>query len=313
MKPGYPFHEGELSGQRRAKASTSAQRNAGMISDVITKRAIPFIAQQSLVVFGSMDPGGKLWASVLAGNPGFIRARDERTVLLDVQRQLSAVDDPFWTNIESCPEVGLLVIDLGTRRRLRVNGRIRQLKAGLYALTVEQAFPNCPRYIQQRHLSLDIEPAPPRPVTTRQGVTLGDEQKRLITGADTLFVASANPGHGVDASHRGGHPGFVRILNRQRLRIPDYAGNSLFNTLGNLTAYPRAGLVFLNFDTDRVLQLTGGARILWDRDEPDDQTGGTGRYWELDIRQWIETRLPRKLSWELPGVARVISVPAFKP
>lgn len=295
-----PFHEGELSAQRRAKESASAQHNAGVISDSIAKGAIPFVVQQSLVVFGSIDPDGNPWASVLVGDPGFIRACDERTVLLDVQRQLSAVGDPLWANIEPGTEVGLLVIDLGTRRRLRVNGHIRRLKDTLFELTVVQAYPNCPKYIQQRKLSLDAGTTPSRPVTTRQGVTLGGEQKTLIADADTFFVASANPGHGVDASHRGGPPGFVRILNQQCLRIPDYAGNSLFNTLGNLTVYPHAGLLFLDFETGCVLQLTGEAKILWDQDGLDDQAGGTGRYWELDIKQWIETQLPRKLRWGLP-------------
>lgn len=299
MRSGNPFHEGELSVQRRANESEYAQRNAGLISDTIPKGAVPFIVQQSLVVFGSVDPEDKLWASVMVGSPGFIRARDERTILLDVKQQLSAGDDPFWANIETGAEVGLLVIDMVTRRRLRVNGQIRRLEDMLFELSVIQAYANCPKYIQQRQLLLHTATTPPHPVTTRHGVALEDEQKRLIADADTFFIASANPGHGVDASHRGGNPGFVRILDPQRIRIPDYTGNSLFNTLGNLTAYPRAGLVFLDFETGRLLQLTGEAKILWDQDDPDNHTGGTGRYWELDIKEWIETRLPRKLSWEL--------------
>ncbi len=301
MYPDNPFHAGEMRVQHRAKASTTAQRNARVIADSLPKGTMPFIEQQSLVVSGSMDPGGKVWASVLVGDPGFIRAPDERTVLLDVRQPRSAGDDPFWANVEPGVDVGLLVIDLGTRRRLRINGRFSQLDDSLFEIAVVQAYPNCPKYIQQRQVSLDAASLHPQPGSTHQGVALGEEQKMLIAQADTFFVASANPGHGLDASHRGGQPGFVQVLDRQRLRIPDYAGNSLFNTLGNLTVYPHAGLVFPDFDTGRVLQLTGETRILWDQNEPDDPTGGTGRYWELDIKQWIETRLPRGIDVTLLG------------
>lgn len=75
------------------------------------------------------------------------------------------------------------MIDLGRRRRLRVNGHIRRLKDTLFELTVVQAYPNCPKYIQQRKLSLDDETTSSRQVTTRRGVTLGDEQKTLIADA----------------------------------------------------------------------------------------------------------------------------------
>jgi len=304
-----PFHEGELSVQLRAREVEYARRNAGLISNTIPIGAIPFISQQSLVVFGSVDPDDNLWASVMVGDPGFIKAQDERTVLLDTQQQLSAWDEPFWTNIKSDTDVGLLVIALATRQRLRINGQIKRLDKSLFKLTVAQAYSNCPKYIQQRQLTLHAATEPSQSITSRLGTPLGDEQITLITNADTFFVASANPGHGVDASHRGGNPGFVHILNQQRIRIPDYNGNSLFNTLGNLTAYPHAGLVFLDFETNRVLQLTGNAKILWDHDDSTNPTGGTGRYWELEIKQWCETSLPRKLSWTLPDYSPYNPIP----
>jgi hypothetical protein len=83
-----------------------------------------------------------------------------------------------------------------------------------------------------------------------------------IFGADTFFVASAHPEQGVDASHRGGLPGFVQVLDQHRLRIPNFLGNSMFNTLGNFVSYLDAGLVFLDFDRSQVLQLSGRPEIL---------------------------------------------------
>lgn len=126
----------------------------------------------------------------------------------------------------------------------------------------------------------------------------GSARVTIQPSADTLFVASAHPTRGVDTSHRGGNPGFVEILNDQSLRIPDYTGNSMFNTLGNLVVNPQAGLLFLDFDRNRTLQLTGQATIQWHLERSLDTTGGTYRYWDFAIEQWLETELPQLLHWE---------------
>ncbi|MCG8428321.1 MAG: pyridoxamine 5'-phosphate oxidase family protein, partial [Chromatiales bacterium] len=215
-----PFHEGELSVQQRANEAEIAQRNGGVIADTILKGALPFIGQQPLAVCGSLDPDGNVWASVLVGEPGFLLARDERTVELDVTQPLSAEDDPLWSNIQTNGEVGMLVIELATRRRLRINGQIRRLNDSRFQFAVDQSYPNCPKYIQRRHLLLSSTDVAPQSVVTQRGVRLGDDQAALIASSDTLFVASANPGHGVDTSHRGGQPGFVRVLDDRRIRIP---------------------------------------------------------------------------------------------
>ncbi len=88
--------------------------------------------------------------------------------------------------------------------------------------------------------------------------------RATVARADTFFIASFHPEGGADASHRGGRPGFVRVLGPDRLAFDDYPGNGMFNTLGNLLAYTRAGLLFLDFEKGDVLQLTGQARV-----EPD--------------------------------------------
>jgi len=294
-----PFHEGELFVQRRANEAEIAQRNGGVIADTILKGALPFIGQQSMAVFGSLDVDGNVWASVLVGEPGFLAAPDERAVALDVTQRRSAEDDPFWTNIETNNEVGMLVIELGSRKRLRINGQIRRLDDSRFELGVGQAYPNCPKYIQRRNLTRLAAVASQASMTPRRGTRLGDEQSALIASADTLFVASANPRHGVDASHRGGQSGFVRILDDRRIRIPDYVGNSMFNTLGNFAVYPRAGLVFVDFDNSRVLQLTGRVEILWNQKDLENETDGTRRFWDFEIEHWLETPLPRQLVWEL--------------
>ena len=93
---------------------------------------------------------------------------------------------------------------------------------------------------------------------------LSVDHQRLIALAETFFIATDHPESGAAISHRGGNPGFVRVAGSRRLAIPDYAGNNLFNTLGNIAANPRVGLLFIGFESGRTLQLSGRATIDWD-------------------------------------------------
>ena len=90
----------------------------------------------------------------------------------------------------------------------------------------------------------------------------------------------------------------MTIVDDRTLRIPDYIGNSMFNTLGNFTANPRAGLIFPDFESGRTLQLIGRPEILYDVDGSAEETGGTKRYWLLHIDRWLETTQAAPLSWE---------------
>ena len=293
-----PYHEGELLVQQRTGEQLPAKQNGGVISDRIIPGAIPFIAQQPMVVLGSVDTDRNVWASVLFGRPGFVSAADDRTVDFDLSRAGYDEHDPLWANIAGDPRVGMLAIELATRRRLRVNGNLIRVDDEKLRLDVIEAYPNCPQYIQRRHIAqLSGESADG--IEPRSGDILSSPQRASIGAADTFFVASAHPERGVDVSHRGGNPGFVEVLDERTLRVPDYAGNSMFNTLGNFVANPRAGLLFIDFDANRTLQLVGTAEIRWELDESNDRTGGTRRYWDFTVERWLERPLPHHIEWEL--------------
>ena len=210
------------------------------------------------------------------------------------------------------------MIELGSRRRLRVNGRAKKVSAKRYIIDVERAYPNCPKYIQRRDWKISTGEAPsnisPNAPISIKGKTLTEAQTKLIAEADTFFVASAHLDHGVDASHRGGHPGFVQQLNTRQLRIPDFVGNSMFNTLGNFASYPYAGLVFIDFERGCLLQLSGRTEILWNHADPKQETGGTQRYWQFDISSWQESALPFQITWEFhdasPFIPEIVSAQA---
>ncbi|MGE3525262.1 MAG: pyridoxamine 5'-phosphate oxidase family protein [Gemmatimonadales bacterium] len=298
MRIDRPYHEGERSVQERAGERAVADANGRVIDTTVPVPALGFVRQQPMAVLTSVDRQGRPWSSLLFGVPGFLQADSPERLTADLSRAWPHRDDPFWANIASDPRVGLLLIELATRRRLRVNGSARSDRETL-DLQVERAYPNCPKYIQRRHLSerpVVREEVLPDPI---RGKTLTPDQRSMIAGADTLFVASLHPAHGADASHRGGKPGFAQVLDSTTLRIPDYPGNSMFNTLGNFTAHPRGGILVPDFEGRRTLQLVGEVEIRWDLGDPGGVTGGTGRFWDFAIHETLELPLPIRVTWEL--------------
>jgi predicted pyridoxine 5'-phosphate oxidase superfamily flavin-nucleotide-binding protein len=310
MNQKFSFHPGELAVQQRAHQAAVAARNMGLMSDAVMPGARPFIAQQFMVVLSSVDAAGRLWSSLVFGQPGFLHTDDARTIMVDVPAAARDRSDPLWDALAVGADLGMLFIELGTRRRFRVNGTVQRNDAHGLAVQVREAFPVCPKYIQRRHLRNLGDTGTPPERAADSGSALSDAARDIIRRADTFFVASHHAEAGADASSRGGHPGFAQIIDQHTLRIPDFHGNSMFNTMGNLQLDPRAGLCFPDFERQRLLQLTGEAVLHWDQNDPHNQTGGTGRFWEFKIDQWLLRTTPQQLEWEyldaspfIPGAA----------
>jgi hypothetical protein len=179
--------------------------------------------------------------------------------------------------------VGLIVVEFATRRRLRINGTLSLAGSDGLRVDVEQAYGNCPQYIQSRRLraapatALGVEPVRHGDVLpVRHGDVLTPEDVDLIRRSDTFLIGTTHPTRGSDASHRGGPPGFVRVEDG-RLWWPDYWGNNMFNTLGNLQTDPSAALLFCDFTTGRTLHLSGRADLEWTRMGIPGDDGRTGR------------------------------------
>ncbi|MET0069760.1 MAG: pyridoxamine 5'-phosphate oxidase family protein [Candidatus Thiodiazotropha sp.] len=303
------YHEGERQVQDQVGVSGEAQMLAGAIQDNIPVAATQFVEQQTMAVFASLDNKGRVWASILFGNPGFLHLEDTRTLRLQRRASYSAPGDPLWTNLETNPQIGMLLIELISRRRLRVNGMVRSSAKGDYLLDVQRSYANCPKYIQRRSFEI-IEIARSAHLQDwYEGEQLNPAQQSWIAKADTFYVASAHPQQGADASHRGGLPGFVKVLSPTRLRIPDFVGNNMFNTLGNFQSYPSAGLLFIDFEGETILQLSGRPRLLLDLSDENGETGGTDRFWEFDLEVWRESRLQSRLEWRFLDYSPHIPTP----
>lgn len=285
------FHEGERSVQSRAGVAAEARGLGRGIASSIPAGAGPFLAAQRLAVLAGIDNAGRVWASLVTGKPGFITAPDEGTLRLAARL---AAADPLGEGLAEGRPLGVLVLDPERRRRIRLNGRAGAPAAGGIEVRIDEVFGNCPKYIQAR--AFEGEPALDRSGADRRSSTLSVAQQRVIERVDTFFIASVHGDAGADASHRGGQPSFVRVDGERRLRFPDYAGNNMFQTLGNLAADPRAGLLFLDFDTGTTLQVTGRAHILWAREGFADLAGAE-RAVEVEVDEVVEIEGQGPLGW----------------
>jgi predicted pyridoxine 5'-phosphate oxidase superfamily flavin-nucleotide-binding protein len=270
------FHEGELAVQQRAGVMRQAARLVGMLDPVELGDAIAgFFAGLTFAAITARDVTGRLWVSPLVGEPGFLAVTSPTT--LEVATAFPA-GDPL-RGLPAAQSVGLLVIDLAERQRVRVNGTLVVADPDRLVVEVEQAYGNCQKYIQPRVLFPMLFPARPAEVSAARiahGAALDADEVALVRRADTFFLGTTHPERGADASHRGGRPGFLRVEGGQ-LWWPDYPGNNMFNSLGNLGVDPAAALLVPDFSTGRTLALSGTAEVEWtDAGVPGDD-GRTGR------------------------------------
>lgn len=290
-----PWHEGEVALQRTIGfEGPLAEIGPKVVRDHLTEQHRSFFPLLPFAVLGAVDGQGDVWATLRAGRPGFMSSPDP--FRLDLALPPDPYD-PAEAGLKEGEPVALLGIELTTRRRNRLNGPIRQRTSRGFSLEVGQSFGNCPKYITLRS---PVQPAEEGLDPPERMETLDEEARALIRGADTFFVASYAPGwdgaRQVDVSHRGGEAGFVRVDEEGVLTIPDYAGNRFFNTLGNFKINPRAGLVFIDFTTGDLLQMTGSTDL--DLDSPEiAKVPGAERLWRFRPQRIVRRRGGLPLRW----------------
>ena len=294
-----PFHLGEQQVQDRLGVRDIETWARKVVRPYLPEPHREFHSALPFLVAAARDARGRPWATLLVGPEGFVRSPDPKSLWIDAR---PVPGDALEGALTPGADLGLLGIELATRRRNRVNGRIGEGGEAL-VFKVEQSFGNCPQYIRERDWRrVENEPAG----APARGSRLTSEQRQWIEGADTLFIATGyrgdeeSPTCGMDASHRGGDPGFAEVLSDTRLVFPDYAGNNHFNTIGNLTLDPRVGLLFLDFSTGGMLQLTGRAEIAWEGDELE-RFPGARRLVYIDIEEIVELPAALPLRWSDAG------------
>jgi predicted pyridoxine 5'-phosphate oxidase superfamily flavin-nucleotide-binding protein len=292
-----PWHAGEIAMQRSVGAAEKMATRGHVLRDHLIDQHRAFYPQLPFIVAGAVDRAGDAWATIISGRPSFLQAPDPYRLSVTAERDVS---DPADEGMENGDAIGLLGIELHTRRRNRLNGSVRRSGPGSFEVAVQQSFGNCPQYIQLRDFEFTRDPAAPAPVPSRALDRLDARARAMIVEADTFFVASyvdrADGGREVDVSHRGAKPGFVRLDGDDGLTIPDFSGNRFFNTLGNIMANPKAGLLFVDFETGDLLQLTGDAEVILDSPEVA-RFQGAERLWRFMPRHILYRPDALPLRW----------------
>ncbi|KAI1337013.1 hypothetical protein F5Y15DRAFT_392024 [Xylariaceae sp. FL0016] len=259
------------------------------------------VMQSPLMAIGTLDAQERPWVGVWGGEKGFARPIANGVLGIRghvdagdvVARELFArkgdiVDDEVVKPDGGGQVMAALAIDLETRDRVKVMGRMmagsaRRTEPGVaevqMAMQVQESIGNCPKYLNKKRISPHV-PAPEL-VWQGKGRTLPGRALRLLERADLFFMASRYGTRSMDVNHRGGAPGFVRVARNSdstrrhdesggegdgeggvTLVYPEYSGNRLYQTLGNLHLNPEVGLVVPDFESGDVLHATGRATIL---------------------------------------------------
>ena len=298
-----PWHSGERVLQAKVGVAERMETlGKRVIRDYMPDQHREFYEHLPYLIVGAVDTDGRPWASLLDGPPGFIQSPDARR--LDITRRPDA-EDPVAAGFGPGAAVGMLGIDLHTRRRNRINGHISDVWDSGFSVGVEHAFGNCPQYIQLRALKqVPLQTVAQRPPAQRSAA-LDDAAIATVRGADTFFVASyvdldgPQPHRSVDVSHRGGQAGFVRVEG-DVLTVPDFAGNLHFNTLGNFELNPKAGLLFIDFQSGELLHIAGTVTLILEGPEIA-AFQGAERLWQVRVEQVVRRPGALRSRWEFQG------------
>ncbi|KAL3452588.1 hypothetical protein BJX65DRAFT_303407 [Aspergillus insuetus] len=252
----------------------------------LTRPAALLMKQSPLLAIGALDQGGRPWASVWGGEVGFATATSHSS--FNIRTPVGRTYDPVVESLllnstgNSGKAMAFLAVDLETRRRVKLFGKLdtgsldisdedERISAGIANLSVhvDGSLGNCPKYLNAKR----IVPAPPEPKLISETPQLHPSAIDLLNRADTLFISSSHGGEDMDTNIRGGPSGFARVISNQPsgavFVYPEYSGNRLYQTLGNLQTTPSAGFVFPDFDTGNALFATGTTEIIVGRDASD--------------------------------------------
>jgi uncharacterized protein len=296
IAPASPFHAGEQAMQTRAGVRARMdQRAARSIRDFMPDQHRSFFGSLAFLPVALGGAGDWPAATILTGPPGFVSSPNPRVLRVAA---LPPPADPSASRFRFGAPIGVLGIDLAARRRNRANGAIAQIDAQGFEVAVAQSFGNCAQYIQAR----DVEPVGSCRAEAAWERLSGVDRAAsdLIASADTLFVASGSEA-GMDMSHRGGRPGFVRV-DADVLTVPDFAGNRYFNTLGNFLLSDRAAVLFPDFPSGDLLHLAGRVEIVDDGEEAR-RFPGAERLWRVHVESGWHGRGALPLRWGPPAYA----------
>lgn len=266
------FHDGEIQLQRESGVDTHAfdAMVEGAFRPELAPTEVRFANGRTFSVAASVDADGRPWASPLLGQATeLFTVKSPTTVRID---QPAVAGDPLIANVTANGELGVLYFDPSLRRRMKSNGR-GQIDGSSIVYEMRRNFGICNKYIFKRtHEPAHSDEISAAPASEEARDVLNVTDRAQLEAADTTFLASFHIDHGADPTHRGGPAGFVKVIDERTISMPDYMGNGMFQTLGNILLDDRIGLLSLDFETGRCVHLSGRGSII---DSPADDEYST--------------------------------------
>lgn len=295
-----PFHKGESDIQTRAGAEL-AKVASNAVTSFMPMQHQTFFKMLSMIFVGAADQQQDVWASMLVGNPGFIQVNGAHEFTINAQFiEIDPLANSQKIDEKIDEEIGFLGFQFETRRRNRVSAKLTKVTNSAMSLKVKQCHGNCPKYIQRRQSKAITQVKPHEAIAFNR---FDEAISLFIHSVDSLFIASQyidgdeGLNKGVDVSHRGGMPGFVRIPDEKTLLIPDYIGNNFFNTMGNILLNPKVGIQFLDYENGHRIMVTGTAEVIWAEDQklPFD---GVDRMIRFSLKHGYHLKNSLPFKWE---------------
>ncbi|KAH7069670.1 hypothetical protein BKA63DRAFT_519400 [Paraphoma chrysanthemicola] len=280
-----PWNQGEM--QMHSLLKVPPQDNP--TSTMLTPQAAFMLQRGSLLALGTLDSQSRPWTTLLGGSPGFSEALGGG--FIGTRTLVDGVNDPVVqalvgdaANGEMLqPEDGGkllagLATDLMTRKRVKIGGKMvagtmKETDVEILGTDVEgpptkqhqvqlvtridQSLGNCPKYLNQ----YEMRPALVEAKLVATGSALSDEGRALINKSDMFFLTTSAD-EDMDVNHRGGPIGFVRVTAENQIVYPEYSGNRLYQSLGNLLINPKIGITFPDYESGDVLYVTGTSQVL---------------------------------------------------
>ncbi|KAK5729984.1 hypothetical protein LTR17_011501 [Elasticomyces elasticus] len=282
-----PWNEGETAMQRRMKVPDIDNPTVPALSPQLANH----LQIAPLIAIGTLDKQGRPWTTLWGGEKGF--ARPLGGGIVGFRTPVTGRYDPVVEELVGKDATGEVVkeegegegrmvsgltIDLETRKRVKmygrmvagalstredeVTGRNESVAEIQLVLKIEQSLGNCPKYLNRKR----ITPTFARPELVSNSSNLSERALQLLAKADLFFVSSSGQ-EDMDTNHRGGPSGFLRASTDATSVVwPEYSGNRLYQTLGNLYVNPLCGICVPDFDTGDMLYVTGTTEIFSGRE-----------------------------------------------
>jgi hypothetical protein len=233
------YHHGQIEVQQEANSRDLADHMAHWVGP-----AGEFAELADLLVFARPAGDGRLEFTAVSGPPPLARVAGESALRLEAS----------GPGLQP-GRVGGLAINLGERRRVRLNGELFS-RAGGAVLEIEEAFTLCRKYLAPSVSAAETTVTGPR---SRTGVRIDDSWlASVVSRTETSFLASVSPDGAPDVAHRGGPAGFLELdPAARRLSWPEYLGDGVFKSAGNVRATPAVTLLVLDLETGDAAELAG--------------------------------------------------------